>query len=30
MGALLGWDNEKTRSEIGDVLNRLSIPEHAE
>jgi glycerol-3-phosphate dehydrogenase len=30
MGALLGWDNEKTRSEIGDVLNRLSIPEPAE
>jgi len=30
MGALLGWDDEKTRSEIDDVLNRLSIPEPAE
>ena len=30
MGALLGWDNEKTRSEIDDVLNRLRIPGVAE
>ena len=30
MGARLGWDNKKTRSEIDDVLNRLSIPEPAE
>jgi hypothetical protein len=30
MGALLGWDNEKARSEVAGVLNRLSIPEPAE
>ena len=30
MGARLGWDNEKSRAEIDDVLDRLSIPEPAE